>query len=133
VEIAIGIRQKPVDRTDFRRSAQLSDEAAAIVAAAGRDEDKLRRALEKADEAIRLNPDNDAAITIKDRIQTSIGGKAAVVLSSADESRYQAAIQELQKNNIIEANAIVEQLLQNDVNRRSAKILDLQKRIKALL
>jgi hypothetical protein len=133
VEISIGIRQKPVDKTDFRRSKQLSDEAAAIVASAGRDEEKLREALKKADEAISLNPDNDAAVTIKDRIQTSIGGKAAVVLSAADESKYQTAIQELQKNNIIEANAIVEQLLQNETNRRSAKILDLQKRIQALL
>jgi hypothetical protein len=70
---------------------------------------------------------------MKDRIQTSIGGKAAVVLSSEDEAKYQQAITELQNNNIVTANALVEQLLQKPSNRHSSKILDLQKKIKALL
>ena len=104
-----------------------------MVDAAGRDEVKLQAALSKVDEAIRLNPDNDDAMLLKDRIQTSVGGKAAVVLSSGDEAKYQQAITELQNNNIVTANALVEQLLQKPSNKRSSKILDLQKKIKALL
>ena len=47
--------------------------------------------------------------------------------------RYQKAIQELQNNNIIEAYALVQRLLQSAKNKRSPKILDLQKKIQALL
>lgn len=133
VEIAIGVRRKPVDNTSLIQSKQLSSEAQRIVDSAGRDEVKLRQALAKVDKAIELNPDNDTAMFLKDKIQMSIGGRAAVVLSSEDEAKYQQAIQELQKNNIITANAIVEQLLQKNENKRSAKILELQKKIKALL
>ena len=67
------------------------------------------------------------------RIQIAIGGKATVVLSAEDEMRYQKAIQELQNNNIIEAYALVQRLLQSAKNKRSPKILDLQKKIQALL
>ena len=133
VEIDLGIRQKPVDRTALVRSKSLTAEARRIVEAAGRDEVKLQAALTQVDEAIRLNPDNDEAMLLKDRIQTSIGGKAAVVLSSEDEAKYQQAITEMQNNNIVTANALVEQLLQKQGNRRSSKILELQKKIKALL
>lgn len=133
VEIEIGVRQKPVDNSALVKSKSLSDQAQKIYASAGRNEEKLRSALTLLDQAIELNPNNDAAMLLKDRIQTSIGGKAAVVLSSADEAMYQKAIQELQKNNIITANALVEQLLQKQTNRRSAKVLDLQRRVKALL
>ena len=133
VEIDLGIRQKPVDRTALSQSKTLTVEAQRMVDAAGRDEVKLQAALSKVDEAIRLNPDNDDAMLLKDRIQTSVGGKAAVVLSSGDEAKYQQAITELQNNNIVTANALVEQLLQKPSNKRSSKILDLQKKIKALL
>ena len=63
--------------------------------------------------------------------QIAVGGKAAVVLSSADEASYNQAIQELRNNNVIGAYTIVEQLLQTPANRRSSKILDLQKQVQA--
>lgn len=133
IELEIGIRQKPVDNSALVKSNALTKEAQTIVNSAGRDENKLKAALTKVDEAIELNPNNNVAILLKDQIQTKIGGKAAVVLSSEDEARYQRAIQEMQKNNVITANAIVEQLLQKKANRNSSKILELQKKIKALL
>lgn len=133
VEIEIGVRQKPVDNSSIIRSQTLTREAQTIVNAAGSNEAQLRNALSKLDQAIVLNPNNDQAILLKDRVQVSLGGRASVVLSSSDEAKYQQAIQELQKNNIVGAYAIVEQLLQKPSNRRSAKILDLQKKVKALL
>lgn len=133
VEIAIGVRQRPVDPAVLARSTSLTSQAQTIVNSAGRDEVQLRQALELVDEAIELNPNNDAAMLLKDRIQISIGGGAAVVLSAEDETMYQQAIQALQRNNIVTANALVEQLLQNPANRRSSKILDLQRQIRALL
>ena len=133
VGIEIGVIAKPVDRKALAQSTQLTTEAQRIVNSAGNNEVRLREALSKVDQAIELNPSNNAAQLLKDRIQISIGGKASVVLSSADEARYKQAIQELQKNNIIGAYAIVEQLLQNPSNQRSAKVLDLQKKVRALL
>lgn len=133
VEIEIGVRQKPVDNSAKIKSKSLFENAQKIYAAAGRNESQLRDALSLLDQAIALNADNGDAILLKDRIQIAVGGKASVVLSSADEAMYQQAVQALQKNNIVSANAMVEQLLQKPANRRSAKILNLQERIKALM
>lgn len=133
VEIDLGLAQKPVDNTSLVKSQALYREALALFNSAGSDQAKLRNVLTKLDEAISLNGNNDQAILLKDRVQISLGGRASVVLSSADEAKYQQAIKELQKNNIVGAYAIVEQLLQTPNNRRSAKVLDLQKKVKALL
>lgn len=133
VELELGFKQKPVDTTAITKSKALTNEAQAIINTAGKNESQLRNALAKLDQAIVLNPNNDQAYMLKDRVQVSLGGRASVVLSSADEAKYQSAIQELQKNNIVGAYAIVEQLLQKPENKRSTKVLDLQKKVKALL
>lgn len=131
VEVELGIRQKPVDQSGIRRSNSLTQEAQRLYSSAKGNEEILRQALGRLDQAIALNPNNDSAIMLKDRIQIAVGGKAAVVLSSADEARYNQAIQELRNNNVIGAYTIVEQLLQTPANRRSSKILDLQKQVQA--
>ena len=131
VEIELGIRQKPVDQTALRRSNSLTQEAQRLYSGARGNEEVLRQALSRLDQAIALNPNNDNAITLKDRIQIAVGGKAAVVLSSADEASYNQAIQELRNNNVVGAYTIVERLLQTPANRRSSKILDLQKQVQA--
>ena len=131
VEVELGIRQKPVDQSGIRRSNSLTQEAQRLYSSAKGNEEILRQALSRLDQAIALNPNNDNAIMLKDRIQIAVGGKAAVVLSSADEASYNQAIQELRNNNVIGAYTIVEQLLQTPANRRSSKILDLQKQVQA--
>ncbi|MCF0243000.1 MAG: hypothetical protein HUK25_10200 [Treponema sp.] len=133
VELEIGIRKKPVDRTTSTQAVALTKDAVKLYQNAKGNEDKLREALKVVDRAIAMNPDDTEAIQLKDKIQTEIGGNASAVMSFEDERRYQLAIQALQKNNIITANAIVEQLLQKASNQKSAKILELQKKIKALL
>lgn len=131
VEVELGIRQKPVDQTALRRSNSLTQEAQRLYSGARGNEELLRQALSRLDQAIALNPNNDGAIMLKDRIQIAVGGKAAVVLSSADEASYNQAIQELRNNNVVGAYTIVERLLQTPANRRSSKILDLQKQVQA--
>lgn len=133
VEIEIGIRPKPVDKSGIARSQNLTQQASRLVDTANGNESVLRTALAQLDEAISLNPNNERAIILKDRIQISIGGKASVVLSSADEERYQQAIQLLNRNDVVGAYTLVEQLLQKPECRRSTKILDLQKRVNALM
>ena len=132
-EIDLGIRRRPQDRTAIVRSETLTKQAQGIMDTAGRDEVKLRSALSLVDEAISLDANNDAALLLKDRIQIAIGGHTLIVLSSEDEAKYQKAVAALQSNNIVTANALVEELLQKTSNRNSSKIIDLQKKIRALL
>ena len=131
VEIYLGIKLPPPDPKAIARSAELTKSAQKIYDANTRS--MFEVALDQLDEAIKLNPNNETAITLKDRVQTSIGGKSVAVLSAEDESKYQLAVQELQKGNKITASALVEQLLQNPKSRNSSKILDLKKRIDAQL
>lgn len=132
-EIDLGIRRRPQDREAIARAASLTKQAQSVADSAGRDEVKLRAALSLVNEAISLDPNNNAALLLKDRIQIAIGGETLIVLSSEDEAKYQKAITALQSNDIVTANALVEELLQKPSNKNSSKIIDLQKKIRALL
>lgn len=131
VEIQIGIRQKPVDNSGAQKAKKLVNDAQAIYNSAGNDVAKLQKALEKVDQALALVSDNNAAITLKDKITTKIGGNTSTVLSTEDERLYQLAIQRLQNNNVVGAKAIVEQLLKKPQNANSQKIKELKNKIEA--
>jgi hypothetical protein len=106
-------------------------DAQKIYNSAGNDTAKLQNALSKIDEALALVSDNKEAMALKDKITTKIGGNTATVLSTEDERLYQLAIQRLQNNNVVGANAIVEQLLKKPQNSNSQKIKDLKNKIEA--
>ena len=131
VEIDIGIRQKPVSNTGANRAKKLVADAQKIYSSAGNDTAKLQNALSKIDEALTLVSDNREAMALKDRITTKIGGNTSTILSTEDERLYQLAIQRLQNNNVVGANAIVEQLLKKPSNANSQKIKDLKNKIEA--
>ena len=131
VEIDIGIRQKPVSNTGANRAKKLIADAQKIYSTAGNDTAKLQNALSKIDEALALVSDNQEAMALKDKITTKIGGNTSTVLSTEDERLYQLAIQRLQNNNVVGANAIVEQLLKKPQNSNSQKIKDLKNKIEA--
>ena len=131
VEIDIGIRQKPVSNSGTNRAKNLLAEAQKIYNSAGNDTTKLQNALSKVDEALTLLSDNQEAMALKDKITTKIGGNTSTVLSTEDERLYQLAIQRLQNNNVVGANAIVEQLLKKPQNSNSQKIKDLKNKIEA--
>lgn len=132
-EIELGIKIKPPDQKALTESVKLTREAAAVVNSSNRDEIALNAALVKLNTAIEKNPDNEEAMVLKDRIQTIIGGKASVVLSSESEALYQRAVQELQRGNTLQAAALVSQLLQKKENQNSSKIIDLKKKVDSLL
>lgn len=133
VEIELGLRKKPVDNSALVKANSLAGEAKRLLAAAGRDAAKIQKAKDKAVEALELNSENETAISVLDEIALRVGGQATVVLSAEDEELYQKAVLALQKNNIIAANTIVTQLLNKPSNKRSAKILELQKKVQSLL
>ncbi len=131
VEIDIGIRQKPVSNSGASRAKRLVADAQRIYSTAGNDTAKLQNALSKVDEALALVSDNIEAMNLKDKITTKIGGNTSTVLSTEDERLYQLAIQRLQNNNVVGANAIVEQLLKKPQNNNSQKIKELKNKIEA--
>jgi tetratricopeptide (TPR) repeat protein len=129
-EIVMGRRIAPPDPAILRRSGELTLAARAIVDA--NDRDHFEAALRQLNEALSLNPNNDEAMTLKDRVQARMGTGNAV-LSSADEGDYQRAVMELQRGNTLTALSLVERLLQNSQNRNSTRIIDLRRKIEAIL
>jgi hypothetical protein len=130
-EIDIGYRPAPPDPRSLARSGELAATARGIVDRNLRSQFPV--ALELLNQALALNPSNSQAMSLKDRVQTEMGGGASVVLSSAAEQEYQRAVQALQQGNTLVAMNIVRQLLLDEKNRDSKRILDLQKRIESIL
>lgn len=128
-EIALGIRVPPPDPADLRESEQLYSQALSIVQRNIRSQYPI--ALEQLNRAIELNPNNQQAINLKDRIQVEAGGGATVVLSSAAEQRYREAEEKFIEGNYFEALGIVERLLQDEQNKRYPPLLELKRRIES--
>ncbi len=133
VELELGIVLPPPDYQALARSDNLTQEAENIYDSGARDEISLNNALALLNEAIDLNADNQDALILLDRINTSLGGATVIVLSSEAENLYQQAIQELSNGNTITAAALVTQLLQLPGVQNSSKIIDLQQRVESLL
>jgi hypothetical protein len=130
-EIDMGYRPPPPDPRALARSNELA--AAARVIVEGNVRAQFPIALEQLNEALSLNPSNSQAMSLKDRVQTELGGGGSVVLSSTAEAEYQRAVRELQQGNTFVALAIVQQLLQDPQNRNSTRLLELQRRIESIL
>jgi hypothetical protein len=129
-DILMGYRIAPPDPRILRRSDDLTRTARAIVDS--NDREQFEAALRQLNEALSLNPNNHDAMALKDRVQTRMGTGNAV-LSSADEGEYQRAVRELQRGNTLTAMSLVERLLLNPRNRNSTRIIELRRRIEAIL
>ena len=118
-EIDMGYRPAPPDPRSLARSGELTATARGIIDRNVRSQFPV--ALEQLNQALALNPSNSQAMSLKDRVQTEMGGGGSVVLSSADEREYQRAVQSLQQGNTLVALTIVRQLLQDTQNRNSRR------------
>jgi len=130
-EIDMGYRPRPPNPQSLSRSNELTASARSVIDRNVRSQFPV--ALEQLNEALLLNPNNNQAMSLKDRVLTELGGGGSVVLSSTAEREYQRAVQELQQGNTLVAMTIVRQLLQDPQNRNSARILELQRRIESVL
>lgn len=133
IEYQIGIKRKPVDKTEQKEADNLVKQAQDLIAKAGRDEELLKKALIPLDKALEKNPNDVQAMKLKDEIQLRVGGKAAVVLSAEDENLFQMATTDYLNGNYRSAKSKVDSLLKKKTNQNSAKILKLQKQIEAQL
>jgi hypothetical protein len=130
-EIDMGIRPPPPDPRALAQSDDLTRQARAIID--GNVRSQFEVALTLLNRALVLNPNNSAAMLLKDQVQTQLSGKWAIVIDSESERLFQQAVQELQNRNTLSAYSIVQQLLQKPQNRNSTRILELQRRIESML
>ena len=131
LEIYLGLKILPPDMTEVNQSIALTNEADAIYKSG--DKSRYSLALQKLDQAIKMNQNNERASLLKDRIQMAMGGSAIAVLSYANEEKYRRAVLALQRGNKITAISLVEELLRDPEARKSAKVHDLKTRINAQL
>jgi tetratricopeptide (TPR) repeat protein len=127
----MGYRPLPPNPRALSQSNELTLEAQNIVYSQTRDHYSL--ALEKLDQALRLNPYNNQALALKDRLQTAAEEMEVIVLDSSAERDYQRAVLALQQGNPITALSILRQLLRDPRYRNAPKIIALQRRIESVL
>ncbi len=130
-EIATGIRQPPPDPQKLARAREFYRQAQQIVEADVRA--RFPVAITYLNEAIKLNPDFEDAILLKDRLRAGQGGQVNVVLSSVDQQKLRRAENLFIDSRYYEASAIVDQLLQDSENRKNPKLLELKRRIESKL
>jgi tetratricopeptide (TPR) repeat protein len=128
-EIALRIRVPPPDPRMLAQSDQLYQQAFRIVSTNIRAQFPI--ALEQLNKALEMNPNNQRAVELKDRIQADAGGQTAVVLSSGAEQQYRIAEQRFIDGKFLEALAIVERLLQNRESKNYPPLLELKRRIES--
>jgi len=128
-EIILGIRVPPPDPRALRESTELYGKAFEIVE--GNVRSQFPVALKQLDRAIELNPENQKAIELKDRIQLDAGGQTTIVLSSAAQAQFNIAEEKYINGEYFEAYAIVQQLLKDRDNAAYPPLQDLRRRIES--
>jgi hypothetical protein len=128
-EIILGIRIPPPDLKALAESKNLYEKAFVIVE--GNVRSQFPIALTQLDKAIELNPENQDAIELKDRIQLDAGGQTAFVLSSSDNARFKSAEDKYINGDYFEAYAIVQQLLKDKKTASYPPLQDLRRRIES--
>jgi hypothetical protein len=129
LEITLGFRIPPPDPAKIAQSRDLYVQARSIWDRNQRD--LFDSALEVLNEAIQLNPDNNDAAALKDRLLLATGGVREDVLSSDDQRLLREAEAKYLAGDYFEALVIIEQLLRKPGNKNNQEILDLEKRIRA--
>ena len=134
LEIELGMRQRPVDNSAATRSTRLTSQAQSQFNRAGSNTNLLNQALNTVNEALKLNPNNKAAQTLKDNISLKLGSSSIIVLSSDDQNLLTQAKKAYQSGNIDEANTYMLRLLNNNPNNIKLKeVEDLNNKIQSQL
>jgi tetratricopeptide (TPR) repeat protein len=130
-EIDMGLRPPPLVPRDLARSNELTRSAQVNIGSM--DATRYEVAQTQLEEAIRLNPNNTQAQSLLDQISLLISGTGRFILPNAVQELYDAAVQLYNQGNYLRANAIMERLLLNADNRKSTLLMELKRRIDAIL
>lgn len=130
-EIKLGFRLPPPDPQAIRDSRTLTAAAQAIFDS--RAVSRFAEARTQLDRALVLDPNNEAAARLKDKIATYIGGDAVVVLPSGGEALYNDAVNDFTRRDYINARIKLNRLLANYPQAAKVqKVLDLGAKLKEL-
>ena len=129
VEIAAGVREPPRDDTSIEQSNELEQQARAVFDPD--DENAIEQAVSLLEEAIELHPDNDDARSFLDEVRLAQGSTAAPTLSSSELQQFRRAENHFLDGQIGRALVIVEQLWQDEENRRYPPLANLRSRMVA--
>jgi tetratricopeptide (TPR) repeat protein len=138
-EILIGLRPPPPDPAALARSMELTREARTLVDTAANSQVQMEIALGTVNQALSLNPNNEQAMALKSTIVSIIGGSgggsgiAQYVLTADAEVKFKRAQQEFTQGRYINAYGILQELLQDTRNRNVQKVIDLERRTRAML
>ena len=130
-EIDMGYRPPPPNPADLARSAELTGSAEAIVNS--RDTTRYPLARTQLEEAIRLNPNNAQAQRILDQVLIVTVGTNTIAIPRDVQDQYDVAYRFYTQGNYLQADAILQRLLQNPANQRYTIILELKRRNDAFL
>lgn len=129
VEIAAGVREPPRDDTAVEQSNELEQQARAVFDP--NDENAIEQAVALLEDAIELHPDNDDARSFLDEVRLAQGSTAAPTLTSTELQQFRRAENHFLDGQIGRALVIVEQLWQDEENRRYPPLADLRSRMVA--
>ena len=132
LEYLLGLKQRPPNPADLRKSNEEYNKANAIVRKGNRIEYPL--AVGYLESALELNPNNLKAQRLIDEIR--IGDSSSTitnVLSSQDETLYKQAEKEFINGNTINARIMIDRLWQKEDNKRVTKVIKLREKIYAKL
>lgn len=128
-EILTGMRRPPPNPAKIKEAADLYRKAFAIVRQNVRAQFPI--ALSYLNRAIELDPNNEQAASLKDRISIDQGAGMTVVLSSGAQVRFKLAQEQFIAKNYYEALRTVTQLLKEPANRSYPPLLELKRRIES--
>ena len=130
-EIDMGYRPPPPNQADLARSTELTRSAEAIVNS--RDTTRYPLARTQLENAIRLNPNNTQAQRLLDIVLIQTTGTGTIAIPRDVQDQYDVAYRFYTQGNYLQADAILQRLLQNPANQRYNIILELKRRNDAFL
>ena len=127
LEYVLGLKTPPDTGTDFEKARALYNEASQLFAQRNRSLYPL--ALERLDEALRLNPDYTEAKALKDRINREVGGARTDVLPTREQQILTDAQRLFRQQQYLRARLLVDDLLNRAVSASHPDVLDLDRRL----
>jgi len=126
LEIALNLRENPIDQANINRSRELFQRAQQLSSGS---RDQAAVAVSLLEDAVSANPNNSDAKFLLDQLRIRLGGQSTVALTSADEQQYRRAQTLFSQGRALQALQITERLLQEADNRTYPPLVELRRRI----
>ena len=131
LEYGLGIKIRPPSPASIAKSKESYTTARVIYDQ--RQRDLYDQAVELLNSAIKLWPENQQAVLLKDRILIDTGGARQDIISRDDSKQLETAERLFSERNYAESYSIVQVLLQKASNRNYPRLLDLQEKLELRL